>query len=127
MSNNHTLENNGKYDKDTSLANKISDIENTNALSQLPDDLKEIYFEVQKNCEDFRKNVFLKNLDIIEDSWVIILYNLFLYSKIGDGNSISNTKTKQQKEKEYKEKLNVVKSPQKMLEYFSEVASHHNK
>ena len=79
MSKNHTYENNEKYNRDVSLAHKISNIENTNALSQLPEDLKEIYFEVQKNCEDFRKNVFFKNLDIIEESWVnSITYFLYI-------------------------------------------------
>ncbi len=53
-----------------SLAYRINDLENYYADSVLSDELKEIYAEVQKDCEDFRSNVFFKNLDILEDTLV---------------------------------------------------------
>ena len=53
-----------------SLAFRINDLENYYADNVLSDDLKLLYAEVQKNCEDFRSNVFFKNLDIIEEGLV---------------------------------------------------------
>jgi hypothetical protein len=56
---------------ENSLAFKINDLENYYADMVLSDDLKEIYAEVQKECEEFRTNIFFRNLDILEDSLVI--------------------------------------------------------
>lgn len=53
-----------------SLAFRINDLENYYADNVLSDDLKEIYAEVQKDCEEFRANVFFKNLEILEDTLV---------------------------------------------------------
>ncbi len=55
-----------------SLSFRINDLENFYADGFLSDELKEMYAEVQNNCEDFRTNVFFKNLDIIEQNLVII-------------------------------------------------------
>jgi hypothetical protein len=53
------------------LSYKIAELENEHAIHVLPDGLKELYAEVQLDCDDFRNNVFFKNLDIIEASLVI--------------------------------------------------------
>jgi len=61
---------------ENSLAYRIGDLENYYADNILSEDLVEIYAEVQKNCEDFRENIFFKNLDILENSLVFINFNL---------------------------------------------------
>jgi hypothetical protein len=61
---------------ENSLAYRIGDLENYYADNILSEDLVEIYAEVQKNCEDFRENIFFKNLDILEESLVTIYINL---------------------------------------------------
>lgn len=54
------------------LCDKISFLENYAADLLLTGDLKEIYAQVQLQCEDFRNNVFFKNLEYLEDKLVII-------------------------------------------------------
>lgn len=57
------------------LCDKISFLENYAADLLLSGDLKEIYAQVQLQCEEFRNNVFFKNLEYLEDKLVIILLN----------------------------------------------------
>lgn len=52
------------------LSDKISDLENFYADSVLGEDLKELYAEVQMNCIDFRTNVFMKNLEHLDEHFV---------------------------------------------------------
>lgn len=57
--------------KEFMLSDKISDLENYNADNILTDELKEIYADVQLRCNDFRNNVFFKNVDKIDENAVI--------------------------------------------------------
>ena len=59
-------------DYDNSLANRINDLENYYADNFLSPDLKEFYATIQHECEDFRNDVFFKNLDKLENSLVIV-------------------------------------------------------
>lgn len=60
-------------EKRQGLSDRISDLENFYADSVLGDELKELYAEVQMNCIDFRTNVFMKNVDHLDDKFVSIL------------------------------------------------------
>ena len=52
------------------LSAKLSDFEHYNADNILTDELKELYADVQLKCNDFRNNVFFKNIDNIDDDLV---------------------------------------------------------
>ena len=60
-------------EKRQGLSDRISDLENFYADSVLGDELKELYAEVQMNCIDFRTNVFMKNVDHLDEKFVSIL------------------------------------------------------
>ena len=60
-----------------SLAFRINDLENYFADVILNDELKEIYAEVQRDCEDFRNNVFFRNLEVIDENLVQIEINFY--------------------------------------------------
>ena len=60
-------------EKRQGLSDRISDLENFYADSVLGDELKELYAEVQMNCIDFRTNVFMKNVDHLDDKFVSII------------------------------------------------------
>ena len=60
-------------EKRQGLSDRISDLENFYADSVLGDEIKELYAEVQMNCIDFRTNVFMKNVDHLDDKFVSIL------------------------------------------------------
>lgn len=60
-------------EKRQGLSDRISDLENFYADSVLGDELKELYAEVQMNCIDFRTNVFMKNVDHLDDKFVNII------------------------------------------------------
>ena len=60
-------------EKRQALSDRISDLENFYADSVLGDELKELYAEVQMNCIDFRTNVFMKNVDHLDDKFVSII------------------------------------------------------
>ena len=64
--------------KEFILSDKLSDLENYNADSVLTEGLKEIYADVQLKCNDFRNNVFFKNIDNMDEA----LVSLILYYKI---------------------------------------------
>jgi hypothetical protein len=74
--NNDNNDNNDNKDFSNTLAFRIADLENYYADSVLSDELKEIYAQVQLNCNDFRNNVFFKNLDIME---VNLVFNKIIY------------------------------------------------
>jgi hypothetical protein len=63
-----------KFDEDgnrlDSLVNTLCDIENNYADAYLPEDLKELFAEIQIKNEDFRNKNFFKNLEIIEEHLV---------------------------------------------------------
>ena len=63
--------------KEFILSDKLSDLENYNADNVLTDELKEIYADVQLKCNDFRNNVFFKNIDNIDESLVSYKYIKF--------------------------------------------------
>lgn len=52
------------------LADVIGDIENHLADTYLTGNVKLLYATVQEECEDFRDNIFLKNLEILEENIV---------------------------------------------------------
>ena len=52
------------------MSDKLSDLENYNADNVLTEGLKEIYADVQLKCNDFRNNVFFKNIDNMDDGLV---------------------------------------------------------
>ena len=56
--------------KEFILSDKLSDLENYNADNVLTDELKELYADVQLKCNDFRNNVFFKNVDNIDEELV---------------------------------------------------------
>ena len=56
------------------LSDKISDLENFYADSVLGDELKELYAEVQMKCIDFRTNVFMKNLEHLDEKFVSVYF-----------------------------------------------------
>lgn len=69
--------------KEYILSDKLSDLENYNADNVLSDGLKELYADVQLKCNDFRNNIFFKNIDKMdEDAVSKIKSNLFLYFQI---------------------------------------------
>ena len=68
--------------KEFILSDKLSDLENYNADNVLTDELKELYADVQLKCNDFRNNVFFKNIDNIDES--LVSYNLFLFNLQGN-------------------------------------------
>lgn len=61
-----------EYDetKDYSICDKISNLENYFADAILSDELKEIYAQVQLECNDFRNNIFFRNLEHLEEKLV---------------------------------------------------------
>ena len=65
--------------KEFILSDKLSDLENYNADNVLSEGLKEIYADVQLKCNDFRNNVFFKNVDNIDDDLVSYKNNNFFY------------------------------------------------
>ena len=93
-------------EKQNSLAYRIGDLENYYADSVLSDDLKELYAQIQMNCQDFRENVFFKNLDMIEEN-LGRCYN-------------GNFKTIQEKNEEYEKMIRDIKSPEELMEEFSQ-------
>ncbi len=56
--------------KEFILSDKLSDLENYNADNVLTEGLKELYADVQLKCNDFRNNVFFKNVDNIDEDLV---------------------------------------------------------
>jgi len=62
-----------KKEANKSLADRINELEIYYADTVLPDNLKEIYAQVQEDCSDFRNNVFFKMLDIIDHDMVRML------------------------------------------------------
>ena len=69
--------------KEYILSDKLSDLENYNADNVLSDGLKELYADVQLKCNDFRNNIFFKNIDKMDDDFFNkIKINLFLYFQI---------------------------------------------
>ena len=58
--------------KEFILSDKLSDLENYNADNVLTEGLKELYADVQLKCNDFRNNVFFKNVDNIDEDAVSI-------------------------------------------------------
>ena len=68
--------------KEFILSDKLSDLENYNADNVLTDELKELYADVQLKCNDFRNNVFFKNIDNIDES--LVSYNFFLFNLQGN-------------------------------------------
>ena len=56
--------------KEFILSDKLSDLENYNADNVLTDELKELYADVQLKCNEFRNNVFFKNIDNIDEELV---------------------------------------------------------
>ena len=64
--------------KEFILSDKLSDLENYNADNVLTEELKELYADVQLKCNDFRNNVFFKNVDNIDDDLVSYINYLFL-------------------------------------------------
>ena len=56
--------------KEFILSDKLSDLENYNADNVLSEGLKELYPEFQLICNDFRNNVFFKNVDNIDEELV---------------------------------------------------------
>lgn len=64
-----------KYDDDRELSDKLNEIENYYADTVLSEGLKELYAQVQLNCEYFRENVFFKNIDNIESKVVSEKFN----------------------------------------------------
>ena len=56
--------------KEITLSDILSDLENSNAYNILPEELKQLYAEVQFKCNDFRNNIFFKNIDNIEEGLV---------------------------------------------------------
>ena len=65
--------------KEFILSDKLSDLENYNADNVLTDELKEIYADVQLKCNDFRNNVFFKNIDNIDEE--LVSYKIYLIYK----------------------------------------------
>ena len=68
--------------KEFILSDKLSDLENYNADNVLTDELKELYADIQLKCNDFRNNVFFKNIDNIDES--LVSYNLFSFNLQGN-------------------------------------------
>ena len=66
--------------KEFILSDKLSDLENYNADNVLTDELKEIYADVQLKCNDFRNNVFFKNIDNIDEE--LVSYKIYFIYKI---------------------------------------------
>ena len=60
-------------DYQESLSNRIHDLENYYADSVLTGNLKELYTETQQHLENFRYEIFLKNLDKFEETLVFLL------------------------------------------------------
>ena len=56
--------------KEFILSDKLSDLENYIADSILTNELKELYADVQVRCQEFRNNVFFKNIDFIDEDLV---------------------------------------------------------
>ena len=56
--------------KEFILSDKLSDLENYNADMVLTEGLKEMYAEVQLKCNDFRNNIFFKNIDSMDENLV---------------------------------------------------------
>ena len=82
--------------KEFILSDKLSDLENYNADNVLTDELKELYADVQLKCNDFRNNVFFKNIDNIDDELVSYKTNYFSKFNIQgklDKNEIPHTFT----------------------------------
>ena len=57
-------------EKEFTLSDKLSDLENYYADNILTDELKELYATVQLQCADFRNNVFFKNVDLLDATLV---------------------------------------------------------
>jgi len=101
-------------DKQNSLAYRLNDLENYYADNLLSDDLKDLYAQVQMNCQDFRENIFFKNLDILEEN-------------LGSCYS-GKTKSFKEKEKEYEKKIREIKTTDELLEEFTiRVKNYENK
>jgi hypothetical protein len=75
---NNEIEEIEKTESNKSLADKINELEIYYADTVLPENLKEIYAQVQEDCSDFRNNVFFKMLDFIDNDCVRILIILNL-------------------------------------------------
>lgn len=56
----------------------LNELENHCIDIVLSGDLKQIYKSVQNELEDFRKNVFSKNIDILYEKVVIFFFTLFI-------------------------------------------------
>ncbi len=63
-------------DLSESLACNIGNLENYYADNILSEELVELYAEVQENCQEFREEIFFKNLDILENSLVNYLFTV---------------------------------------------------
>ena len=57
----------------------INELENYCIDIVLSGDLKQIYKSVQNQLEDFRKNVFSKNIDILYEKVVIFFHLVYYY------------------------------------------------
>lgn len=60
------------------FVNRFSDLENYYVNSMLKGDLNNIYKRVQSNCMDFRKNVFAKNLEVL-DSKLVRIFTFLIF------------------------------------------------
>ena len=72
-------------EKEFTLSDKLSDLENYYADNILTDELKELYATVQLQCADFRNNVFFKNVDLLDATLVrknIIFKIIFRFNLI---------------------------------------------
>jgi hypothetical protein len=57
----------------------LNELENYCIDIVLSGDLKQIYKSVQNQLEDFRKNVFSKNIDILYEKVVIFFHLVYYY------------------------------------------------
>ena len=72
-------------EKEFTLSDKLSDLENYYADNILTDELKELYATVQLQCADFRYNIFFKNVDLLDATLVrknIIFKIIFRFNLI---------------------------------------------
>ena len=60
-------------EKEFTLSDKLSDLENYYADNILTDELKELYATVQLQYADFRNNVFFKNVDLLDATLVRLI------------------------------------------------------
>lgn len=100
-----------------SICDKISNLENYTADVILSDELKEIYAQIQLKCNDFRNNIFFRNLEYLEDNLVLT----FLYNSpqgLFDRTPVPHTYNNTSMDKLIKE----VKMPSDLLRFYTKKA-----